>query len=610
MARYRRDLSGFHNLTGLLASGTIPHVTREPPPATQFNWHFLRRAYGYIRPYTRLAVLVYATALLIASLSIAIPQFIRWIVDRGIAEGDLALLAQAAAALLGLTLLRGVLTFFQGQWTEIASQGVAYDVRNAIDRRLMALSFSYHDQAESGQLLSRALQDVEYIRFLTGRASLRIFEAVVLFVGTAGVLLWMNWRLALLAMLTLPLITLVGLRFGSRYRPLSLAIQQQLGVLTTQLEQNLRGARVVKAFAQEPAEIERFDAENEGWFGLAARQARLDSLNSPLMDFIANVGLVAVVWYGGALAIRGEVTLGELIAFTTYLGQLADPVRRLGLIIPAVAMASSSAERIFAILDTPPAVASPPAAAPVDGVRGEVAFEDVAFAYDGSGRVLEDLNFAARPGQIIALLGATGSGKSTVINLIPRLYDPVAGRVTLDGRDLRELPLEALRSHVGIVLQETSLFARTVRENIAYGRPEASEEEIVAAAKAAQAHDFIVEQLPDGYDTVIGEQGTTLSGGQKQRLAIARALLTDPRILILDDATASVDVETERRIQQALDTLMEGRTTFVIAHRLSTVRRADLILLLDRGRIVARGTHDELMTQSALYREVYERQLA
>jgi ABC-type multidrug transport system fused ATPase/permease subunit len=585
-------------------------VTREPPPATTFKWHFLRRAYGYLRPYTRLALVVYATALLIAGLSVAIPQFIRWIVDRGIAGGELALLAQAVAALLALTLLRGVLTFFQGQSAEIASQGVAYDVRNAIERQLMALSFSFHDKAESGQLLSRALQDVEYIRFLTGRASLRIFEAVVLFAATAGVLLWMNWRLALLAMLALPLITIVGLRFGSRYRPLSLAIQQQLGALTTQLEQNLRGARVVKAFAQEPAEIERFDAENEAWFGLAARQARLDSLNSPFMDFIANVGLVAVVWYGGALAIRGEVTLGELIAFTTYLGQLADPVRRLGLIIPAVAMASSSAERIFAILDRKPDVASPPVATPLDHVRGEVAFENVAFSYDGSGRVLEDLTFSARPGQIIALLGATGSGKSTVINLIPRLYDPVEGRVTLDGWDLRELPLEELRRHIGIVLQETSLFARTVRENIAYGRPGAGEDEIVAAAQAAQAHDFIVEQLPDGYDTVIGEQGTTLSGGQKQRLAIARALLTDPRILILDDATASVDVETERRIQQALDTLMEGRTTFVIAHRLSTVRRADLILLLDRGRIVARGTHEELMARSELYREVHERQLA
>jgi ABC-type multidrug transport system fused ATPase/permease subunit len=588
----------------------MARVTREPAPATTFKWLFLRRAYGYLRPYTRLALVVYATALLIAGLSVAIPQFIRWIVDRGIAGGETALLAQAVAALLGLTLLRGVLTYFQGQSAELASQGVAYDIRNAIERQLMALSFSFHDQAESGQLLSRALQDVEYIRFLTGRASLRIFEAVVLFAATAGVLLWMNWRLALLAMLTLPLITVVGLRFGSRYRPLSLAIQQQLGVLTTQLEQNLRGARVVKAFAQEPAEIERFDAENEGWFGLAARQARLDSLNSPFMDFIANVGLVAVVWYGGTLAIRGEVTLGELIAFTTYLGQLADPVRRLGLIIPAVAMASSSAERIFTILDTPPEVASPPQPRALDGVRGEVAFEDVAFSYDGGGRVLEDLTFTARPGQVIALLGATGSGKSTVINLIPRLYDPVEGRVTVDGRDVRELPLERLRRNTGIVLQETNLFARSVRENIAYGRPEASEAEIVAAAKAAQAHDFIVEQLPEGYDTVIGEKGTTLSGGQKQRLAIARALLTDPRILILDDATAAVDVETERRIQQALDTLMEGRTTFVIAHRLSTVRRADLILLLDHGRIVARGTHEELLAQSDLYREVYERQLA
>ncbi len=587
-------------------------MTREPKPATTFNWTTLRRAYGYLRPYARLTALAYLLSLLIAGLSVAIPQFIRWMVDEGIAGGNLSLLTQAVLALLGLTLLRGLFSFFQGQWTEVASQSVAYDVRNDIERQLLALSFSYHDRTESGQLLSRALQDVEYIRFLTGRATLRIVEAVVLFVATAIVLFTMNWGLALLAMTTLPLITVVGLRFGSRYRPLSLAIQQQLGVLTTQLEQNLRGARVVNAFAQEPAEIERFDAENEQWFALSARAARLDSLNSPLMDFIANAGLVGVVAFGGWLAIQGQLTAGELIAFTTYLGQLADPVRRLGIIIPAVAMASSSAERVFAILDSVPDVASPPqpAALSANGdTPGEVAFHDVSFSYDGSGPVLQNLTFTARPGQIIALLGATGSGKTTVINLIPRLYDPTAGCVTLDGHDLRALPLDELRRQIGIVLQETMLFAASVRENIAYGRPDASEEEMIAAAKAAQAHDFIIRQLPEGYDTVIGEKGTTLSGGQKQRLAIARALLTDPRILILDDATAAVDVETERRIQTALDALMEGRTTFVIAHRLSTVRRADLILLLDEGRIAARGAHDELLAQSPLYREVYERQL-
>jgi len=584
-------------------------VTREPIPTTNFNWTFLRRAYAYLRPYWKLTALAYFLALLITGLSVAIPQFIRWMVDEGIAGGNLSLLTQAVLALLGLTLLRGLFTFFQGQWSEVASQSVAYDVRNDIERQLLALSFSYHDRTESGQLLSRALQDVEYIRFLTGRATLRIVDAVILFVATAVVLFTMNWQLALLAMTTLPLIAVVGLRFGSRYRPLSLAIQQQLGVLTTQLEQNLRGARVVKAFAQEPAEIERFDAENEHWFALSARAARLDSLNSPLMDFIANAGLAGVVGLGGWLAIRGQITVGELIAFTTYLGQLADPVRRLGIIIPALAMASSSAERIFTILDTQPDVASPPSPKRLSGVRGEVAFQNVSFAYDGSGPVLQNLTFTAKPGQIIALLGATGSGKTTVINLIPRLYDPTAGCVTLDGQDLRALPLDELRQQIGIVLQETMLFAASVRENIAYGRPDASEEEIIAAAKAAQAHDFIVGQLADGYDTVIGEKGTTLSGGQKQRLAIARALLTDPRILILDDATAAVDVETERRIQTALDTLMQGRTTFVIAHRLSTVRRADLILLLDEGRIAARGSHDELLVQSPLYREVYERQL-
>jgi ATP-binding cassette subfamily B protein len=327
------------------------------------------------------------------------------------------------------------------------------------------------------------------------------------------------------------------------------------------------------------------------------------------MDLLANAGMVIVIWYGGLLVIRQAVTIGELVAFTTYLGQLATPVRHLGLLIPAIAMASSAAERIFEIMDTDTEIEDRPDAQPLPAVQGEVTLENVSYAFIPGYPVLRDINFTARPGEVVALLGATGSGKSTITGLIPRFYDPDTGRVCIDGQDIRRLSLPALRRHIGIVLQETILFATTVRENIAYGRPEATEEEIVAAAKAAQAHKFITTQLPEGYDTHVGEKGTTLSGGQKQRLAIARALLTDPKILILDDATASVDTETERYIQQALQQLMIGRTTFVIAHRLSTVRRADQILLLHKGRIVARGTHKTLLQDSPRYREVYSQQL-
>jgi ABC-type multidrug transport system fused ATPase/permease subunit len=568
----------------------------------------LLRCLGYLRSYRRIVTGTYTVMVGITALALLIPQFIRWIVDRGIDGGDITLLGWSVLALLGLTLLKGALTFFEGRWSEIASQGVAYDLRNAIHLKLAALSFSYHDRAETGQLLSRAVQDVDRIRFLTGRAVLRLTEGSVLLLGTTAVLLWMNPRLALLALATMPFLAYVAYRFGRSYRPLSLAIQQQLGVLTTRLEQNLRGARVVKAFAQEKAEIAHFDRENDLWFDLSARAARLQAINTPLIDLIASIGVVLILWAGGAQVISGRLSLGELVAFTTYMGQLVNPIRRMGMIIPVLAIAASAGQRIFDILDAESEVQDTPGAVPLPAVRGQVRFEGVSFAYFGRHGVLQDLTFEALPGQVIALLGMTGSGKSTITSLIPRFYDPTSGRITIDGHNIRNVTLSSLRDQIGIVLQETTLFATTIRENIAFGTPNAAEEEIVAAAQAAQAHDFIME-TPDGYDTLVGERGVTLSGGQKQRVAIARALLKDPRILILDDAMSSVDTETEQLIQIALERLMRGRTSFVIAQRLSTVRMADLILVLDRGRIAARGTHNELLRTSGLYAEIYERQL-
>jgi ATP-binding cassette subfamily B protein len=457
-------------------------------------------------------------------------------------------------------------------------------------------------------LLSRAIQDVERIRFLTGRALLRIIEGSTLLVGTGVVLLLMNPLLAVLALITTPLLAYRAMGFGRHFRPLSLAIQQQLAVLTTRLEQNLRGARVVKAFAQEGEEITRFDLENDQWFGLSIEAARLQATNLPLLDLIANFGMVFVIWIGGQLVIRDELTLGELVAFTAYLTRLVQPMRRLGFIVSAVAQAAASGERVFEILDAESEVQDEPGAEPLTLVNGRVRFEEVSFAYFDRHAVLDRISFEVEPGQIVALLGATGSGKSTIINLIPRFYDPTSGRVTIDGTDLRQVTLNSLRDQVGIVMQETTLFAATIRENIAFGRVDSSTEEIVAAAEAAKAHDFI-EAMPQGYDTPVGERGVTLSGGQKQRIAIARALLKDPRILILDDATSSVDTETEQEIQKALANLMHGRTSFVIAQRLSTVRAADLILVLEKGRIASRGTHAELLRSSGLYADIYYRQL-
>ena len=570
--------------------------------------HILWRCFSYLRPYWQLTVGAYLALMGINALALAMPQFIRWIIDRGIRGQDARLLTWSVLALLGLTAIKGVFTYAQGRWTEIASQGVAYDLRNAIHRKLAGLSFSYHDRAETGQLLSRAVQDVERIRFLTGRAFLRLTDGAVLLVGTAAMLLWMNPSLAVLALATMPLLAHRALVFGRQFRPLSLEIQNQLAVLTTRLEQNLRGARIVKAFAQEGAEIARFDRENDRWFALSAQAARLQAFNLPLMDLIASIGTVFIIWYGGRLVIRNQLTLGELVAFSTYLAQLFQPVRRLGMIISALAQAAAAGERIFEILDAVSEVTDRPGAIELPPCRGHVRFERVSFAYFGRHRVLNDISFEALPGQIVALLGATGSGKSTIINLIPRFYDPTEGRITIDGYDLRDVTLASLRAQISIVLQETTLFAASIRENIAFGRPGASFEEIIAAAQAAQAHEFI-EQMPQGYDTLVGERGVTLSGGQKQRVAIARALLKDPRILILDDATASVDAETERLIQIALERLMRGRTSFIIAQRLSTVRKADLVLVLEKGRIAARGTHEELLRTSGLYAEIYHRQL-
>lgn len=590
-----------------MTTTTVVSPLASPAPAPEHR-RFLWRALLLLRPYWKLTVGAYGALIAITLIVLATPQFIRWIIDQGISAGNTPLLTWAVLGLLGLTVVRGLFTFLQGRWTEMASQSVSYDLRNAMLDQLSHLSFAYHDRTESGQLLSRAMQDVERIRFLTGRAVLGLVNAIVLLIGTAIALLVMNPKLALLALMTMPLLAWQATTFGARFRPLSLAIQQQMAVLTTRLEQNLRGARIVKAFAQEDEEIERFEKENRSWFDLSAHAAFLQAVNIPLMDLIANAATVFILWYGGRLVISGEITLGDLIAFTTYMAQMAGPVRRFGMIIPAIAMAGASAERIFEILDADSQVRDEPSAKTLPPVEGHLRFENVGFSYTKPHQVLSGVTFDVKPGQVLALLGPTGSGKSSVINLIPRFYDPTAGRITIDGLDIRSVTQASLRSQIGIVLQESTLFATSIRENIAFGRPNATEAEVIEAAKAAQAHDFIME-MAEGYDTEIGERGSTLSGGQRQRMAIARALLKDPRILILDDATASVDTETERLIQKALARLMEGRTSVIIAQRLSTVRLADLILILEKGQVTAAGTHEELLATSSLYQRIYAGQL-
>ena len=569
----------------------------------------LLRILKWVRPYLLHEGLAYGTVLAINALRVYMPILVRRMVDEGIGGGDFRLLGWLAAATVGLTVARGFFMFGQGYLTEFISQHVAYDFRNAIYDKLQNLSFSYHDKSQTGQLLSRATSDVDRIRFFTGRGLLYLVDALLLFFSTSVIMMRMNVELSLVALALTPVIIVLGFKFGSTVRPLFREAQNKMGEVATRLQDNLMGLRIVKAFAQEDAEIKRFGATNDQVFDFNIRTARLRATYGPVMAVIVNLGTVLILWLGGNLVMANRLTLGELVAFNTYLLQLVGPMRRIGWIITSLSNAQAAGDRVFEILDAQSEVLESPTAVALPQAKGYVTFENVSFRYFGSSAlVLNDISFEARPGQVVALLGATGSGKSTIINLIPRFYDVTEGRILIDGTDVRDVTLASLRRNIGIVLQESSLFASTIRENIAFGRPDTTEAEVIDAAKAAAAHEFIMS-FPDGYDTLVGERGITLSGGQRQRVSIARAILTDPRILILDDSTSSVDAETEQIIQEALARLMEGRTSFVIAQRLSSVRNADAILLMDRGRLVAQGRHEDLLHESGLYAEIYYSQL-
>ncbi|MGE5618908.1 MAG: ABC transporter ATP-binding protein [Sphingomonadaceae bacterium] len=569
----------------------------------------LRRSLRFLVPYWTTASAAFLSLLLVSAANLASPQFLRLAIDGGIVVGQWSGILWAAMGLLGVAIIRGVFTFLQGYLSEKASQGVAYDLRNEIYAKLQALSFSFHDQAQTGQLMTRVTSDVEMVRHFIGQGFLQLIGALVMLAGSSVVLFAINWRLALVSLSIIPFVFLVFGHFVRNVQPLFMKVQAKLAGLSTIMQENIAGVRVVKAFARESHEIERFGAANADLLAENIRVTRAAVTTFPVIFFFGNVGTLLVVWYGGLEVIGGALTLGELVAFNSYLGFLMFPIFMLGMIMATVTRAAASAQRVFEVLDAENGVQDRPDARPLPPIQGRVTFEDVSFRYVGAEHdALSHVSFVAEPGQTVAVVGTTGAGKSTIINLIPRFYDVRSGRVTIDGHDVREVTLESLRSQIGIVLQETVLFSGTIRENIAYGRPEATQEEIERVARIAQAHDFILEQ-PQGYDTRIGEGGVGLSGGQMQRIAIARALLLDPKVLILDDSTSSVDAETEYQIQRAMDGLMVGRTSFVVAQRISTVRNADQILLLDGSRLVGRGTHEELLATSALYGEIVASQL-
>ncbi len=519
------------------------------------------------------------------------------------------LLIQAGLAIVAFAVVRGAFAFLQAYWAEKNSQAVAFDMRNELYAKIQRLSFSYHDQNQTGQLMIRATDDVEKVRLFIGQGLLQLVGAVVLLTATLIIMFTTNASLALATIWILPVALALFLFFGSISQPLFAKVQQKLSILNTILQENLAGIKVVKAFTREASEETKFRIAADNLMNQGLVIARIFTFLFPLIFLIANLGQATTLYVAGEQIIRGTLTLGEWQEFSLYLIYLFFPIAQLGFIITQFGQAAASAGRIFEILDAKSDVTDKPGAIALPPVQGEIRFENVTFRYfAGSDPVLDKVNFEARPGQTIALLGATGSGKTTIINLLPRFYDPTEGRITIDGHDLHDVTLESLRAQIGVVLQETNLFSGNIRENIAFGKPEATMDEISAAARAAAAHDFIMS-FPDGYDTSVGERGTTLSGGQKQRIAIARALLLNPHILILDDSTSSVDLQTEAQIQAALDTLMKGRTSFVIAQRISTVMNADQILVLDKGRVVAHGKHAELMEENEIYAEIYNSQL-
>jgi ATP-binding cassette, subfamily B, multidrug efflux pump len=538
-----------------------------------------------------------------------------WTKDQLVAELN-ANLAHAPQALIWSVVaicifaaFRGVFAFLQAFWAEKNSQSVAYDLRNDLYSKIQKLSFSYHDQNQTGQLMIRATDDIEKLRLFIGQGLLQLVGAIILLTGTIIILFSTNVALAWTAMPILPLALVLFFIFGSAAQPLFRKVQIKLSALNTILQENLAGIKVIQAFTREKQEQAKFRAAADNLMNQSISVSKLFTFLFPMIFLIANLGQAAILYVGGKQIIAGVLTLGDWQEFSLYLIYLFFPVAQLGFIITQFGQAAASADRIFEILDAKSDIVDKPNAIELPSVKGEVKFENVTFRYfHGGDPVLSEVTFEAKPGERIALLGATGSGKSTIINLLPRFYDPTEGRITVDGHDLRDIKIESLRKQIGIVLQETTLFSGTVSENIAFGRSDASEEDIIAAAKAAQAHDFIMS-FPDGYNTHVGERGTTLSGGQKQRVAIARALLLDPRILILDDSTSSVDLTTESLIQVALDKLMENRTSFVIAQRISTVMSADKILVLDKGRVLAQGKHADLMENEPIYAEIYNSQI-
>ncbi len=568
----------------------------------------LKRLFRLLAPYT--GTLIVSAVLLLgrAGLELVPPLFQRAIVDEVIEARDLTRLGVLIAVLVGALAFKQLIGAGDMYLRHALGQRFIFDLRVRLYSYLQRLSLSFFERTSTGELMSRVTNDVEALEhFVTHGSALTAVDLLRL-VGAAGILFWLDWRLALFVLIPVPLLAVALRYFNTRVRPVYRQVRRRLGDINARLQDSLSGIRVIQAFGQEERELARFAAESESYFRARVQGIRYWTAFFPAMGFVSAMGTVIVLGVGAGMVVRGELTLGTLVAFLSYVLSFYEPINRLTEIDNVFQQAIAAGERIFELLDETAEIESPAGAVALPPMQGRVAFENVSFRYGTGDRVLHDVSFRIEPGQVIALVGPSGAGKTSIANLLCRFYDPVEGRVAVEGLDLRRVELSTLRQQVAVVLQDTFLFNSTVRENLLYGKPDATEDELRAAARVAYADEFI-QALPNGYDTEIGERGVKLSGGQKQRLALARAVLADPRILILDEATSSVDAEAEYLIQQALDSVLRGRTALVIAHRLSTIRNADKIVALEDGRIIEVGDHFELMQQGGLYSQLYRRQL-